>query len=123
MQALFCDFRTLETGLQHGTLTVLCQGQPVEVTSFRSDGEYLDGRRPASVSFTPSLEEDVARRDFTVNALCLDEGGEVLDLVGGLQDLEHRCLRAVGDADRRFSEDALRIWRAVRFPAQLGFSV
>ena len=114
---------TADTGIAHGTVSVLTGGTVLEVTTYRIDGKYSDGRHPDQVAFTASLEEDLRRRDFTINAMaCSDEDG-VIDLFGGIQDLEHGVIRAVGDPWARFSEDALRILRAVRFSAQLDFSV
>lgn len=118
--ACFGAENVLETGIQHGTVTV--KGEPmVEVTTFRTDGAYSDNRRPDSVSFVRSLEEDLKRRDFTINAMAMDVSGEVIDLFGGREDIAHKTLRAVGEADRRFNEDALRILRALRFSSWLGF--
>lgn len=114
---------TVPTGIRHGTITVLQDGKAVEVTTYRTDGAYLDHRRPETVSFGSSLEEDLERRDFTVNAMAMDRRGMIVDLFGGQEDLERRLLRCVGDPMARFSEDALRIFRAVRFAAQLGFSI
>jgi len=111
------------TGIQHGTVTVFYGDIPVEITTFRSDGNYLDGRHPRQVTFVSSLQEDLARRDFTINALALSVDNQIVDLFGGLKDLESRLVRCIGDPKVRFQEDALRIFRAVRFSAQLGFSV
>jgi len=111
------------TGLKHGTVTVLRDGMPMEITSFRQDGEYTDMRRPDSVRFTRSLREDVVRRDFTMNALAWELQSGVIDHVGGQQDIRAGFIRAVGDPVRRFTEDALRILRAVRFSAQLDFAI
>lgn len=113
---------TVDTGIQHGTVMVLKNGCGFEVTTYRIDGAYEDGRHPSSVTFTRSLEEDLKRRDFTINAFAWGEEG-LIDLFDGLQDLEHGVIRCVGDPDRRFDEDALRIMRAVRFSAQLGFTI
>jgi len=110
------------TGLSHGTVTV-GGGRGIEVTTFRRDGEYSDCRHPNHVEFTSSLEEDLSRRDFTVNAIALDLRGEVRDPFGGQADLSAGVLRAVGDPERRFSEDALRIMRGLRFASQLGFAI
>lgn len=110
-------------GLKHGTVTSLYGGRPFEMTTFRRDGDYSDSRHPDSVEFTSSIEEDVRRRDFTVNAMYLDKDGNVRDLVGGREDLAARIIRAVGDPDRRFSEDALRILRGIRFAAKLDMSI
>lgn len=118
--ALFAP-RALPTGLQHGTVTVKTgPGAGVEVTTFRRDGIYLDGRRPEHVDFTGSIREDLSRRDFTVNAIAVNRRGEVLDPFGGRADLERRTLRAVGAAEERFREDGLRILRGLRFAARLG---
>lgn len=117
--AVFGD-RAFPTGLRHGTVTVRTEGGPVEVTTYRIDGAYHDHRRPDSVTFTTSLEEDLARRDFTVNAMAVDLRGELRDPFGGRTDLEAGMLRCVGDPDRRFQEDALRILRGMRFAAVLG---
>ena len=115
--------RTRPTGLQHGTVTVLTRGQSVEVTTFRADGDYLDHRRPASVRFLPDISGDLARRDFTINAMALSRTGQLMDLFGGQNDLQNRVIRCVGKPDERFSEDALRMLRAFRFSAQLGFEI
>ena len=120
--AVFGD-RAFPTGLQHGTVTVRMEHQAVEITTYRVDGEYHDHRRPEHVTFTRSLEEDLARRDFTVNAMALDLRGELRDPFGGREDLKRGVLCCVGDPDRRFEEDALRILRGLRFAAVLGFSV
>ncbi len=119
--ALFAH--TVPTGIRHGTVTVLEGGFSCEVTTYRLDGAYLDARRPESVRFVGDLREDLARRDFTVNAMAMDTEGSVTDLFGGREDLSRRLIRCVGDPDRRFGEDALRMLRAVRFSAQLGFSI
>lgn len=115
--------RTLDTGLQHGTVTVMQGKEGFEVTTYRIDGEYLDGRHPDKVTFTPSLLEDLKRRDFTVNAMAYNEKKGLVDAFGGLEDLERRRIRCVGDPRERFTEDALRILRAVRFSAQLDFTI
>ena len=123
MVKIFSDFRVIPTGLKHGTLTVLSDGQPVEVTTHRVDGEYRDSRRPESVCFTRRLAEDLSRRDFTVNAMAWSEGTGLVDLFGGQEDLRRGVIRAVGDPAVRFTEDALRILRAFRFSAQLDFEI
>lgn len=115
--------RAVPTGLPHGTVTVKTAGGAVEVTTFRRDGVYRDHRRPQSVTFTHCLEEDLRRRDFTVNAMALNLRGELADPLGGQRDLERKLLRCVGEPDRRFREDALRILRGVRFAAALGFAL
>ena len=115
---------TIPTGIKHGTVTVLYKNKPYEVTTFRSEGAYSDNRRPDAVSFSDSLEEDIQRRDFTVNAIACDvETGRLIDLHGGQKDIEKKIIRTIGDPQERFSEDALRMMRACRFCAQLGFSM
>lgn len=114
---------TVGTGLRHGTVTVLYPAMAVEVTTFRRDGDYSDRRRPDSVTFTDSLREDAARRDFTINAMYYNESEGLIDCFSGREDLAARLIRAVGDPLRRFDEDALRILRAGRFAAELGFAV
>lgn len=109
------------TGLKHGTVTVPTPTGNVEITTFRREGGYTDARHPDAVTFDAGLREDLSRRDFTVNAMALGPDGEVIDCFGGREDLERKLIRCVGDPDRRFSEDALRMLRAVRFCAQLGF--
>ncbi len=114
--------KVIPTGAEHGTVTVVVDGLPVEVTTFRGEGAYVDGRRPSSVTFLDDIDKDLARRDFTVNALAYDPVGRAFrDPFGGRADLEKRVLRAVGDPAARFAEDGLRPLRAVRFAAQLGF--
>ena len=120
--ALFGD-RAVPTGLRHGTVTVRTAASGVEVTTLRQDGAYRDHRRPESVTFTDSLEEDLRRRDFTVNAMAADLAGDLYDPLEGRADLAAGVLRCVGDPDRRFDEDALRILRGVRFAAQMGFAI
>ena len=110
----------IETGLKHGTVTVISDGELLEITTYRSDGDYSDSRHPDSVRFSTDIEEDVRRRDFTVNALYLDADGNVRDLVGGVKDIEDKVIRAVGDPKTRFSEDALRIMRGLRFASKTG---
>jgi tRNA nucleotidyltransferase (CCA-adding enzyme) len=115
--------RTVDTGIQHGTVTVLLDKDHFEVTTYRLDGEYEDNRHPKEVSFTSSLSEDLKRRDFTINAMAYNEKEGVIDLFGGMEDLKKGLIRCVGSAKERFDEDALRILRAVRFSAQLGFTI
>ena len=122
-EACFSDLRVIETGLKHGTVTVLLAGAPYEITTFRRDGNYLDHRRPEQVAFVSSLEEDLRRRDFTINAMALGLNGEVIDLFGGREDLDRRVIRCVGDPEQRFREDALRILRGLRFASQLEFTL
>ena len=123
MLEIFSDFRVIKTGLKHGTLTVLSDGRPVEITTFRIDGGYTDSRHPDSVSFTRCLSEDLARRDFTVNAMAYNERTGLVDKFGGIDDMHNGIIKAVGEPQKRFSEDALRIMRAFRFSAQLGFKI
>lgn len=119
-----CIFdRTVDVGIEHGTVLVLENNREYEVTTFRTEDVYVDYRRPSKVSFVRSLEEDLKRRDFTINALALDENGQVIDLFQGLDDLKNRILRAVGTAAERFNEDALRIMRGFRFQAALDFDL
>ena len=115
--------RTLDTGLQHGTVTVMLDGEGFEVTTYRIDGKYEDGRHPDSVSFTRKLSEDLLRRDFTINAMAYNETKGIVDIFDGQADLENRVIRAVGDPVQRFSEDALRIMRAARFASELDFEI
>ncbi len=115
--------RTIDTGIQHGTVTVLSGREGFEVTTYRVDGEYQDGRHPREVRFTPSLLEDLRRRDFTINAMAYNEKCGLVDAFGGIEDLRQGRIRCVGDPRERFTEDALRILRAVRFSAQLHFSI
>lgn len=112
---------SIPTGLKHGTVTVRAMGELLEVTTFRIDGDYNDHRRPDEVTFTSSLREDLSRRDFTMNALACNLRGEIIDLFGGRSDISSGLIRCVGDPYTRFSEDALRMLRAIRFSAQLGF--
>ena len=120
---IFSDFRIVDTGILHGTVTVIIDGTPFEVTTYRQDGNYIDSRHPESVTFTNALAEDLKRRDFTVNAICYSDKDGYTDLFGGIDDLNSKIIRAVGDPRQRFSEDALRIMRAIRFSSQLGFII
>ena len=115
--------RTVDTGIKHGTVTVLLGSDAYEVTTYRVDGAYEDGRHPKSVTFTPSLREDLARRDFTINAMAYSDSLGLVDLFGGMDDLRAGVIRCVGVPEERFGEDALRILRALRFSAQLGFTI
>ena len=121
IKALF--HRTFDTGIEHGTITVLIDKEAFEVTTYRVDGKYEDSRHPSEVTFTRCLQEDLLRRDFTINAMAYNEEEGLVDIFGGLEDLEAKTIRCVGDAQARFGEDALRILRAVRFAAQLGFDI
>lgn len=115
--------RTVDTGIEHGTVTVLMGDESYEVTTYRIDGDYSDNRHPDEVIFTDDLREDLRRRDFTINAMAYNPERGLVDEFGGQEDLKNGIIRAVGNADERFSEDALRILRAVRFAAQLGFTI
>lgn len=115
--------RTIDTGIQHGTVTIMLGKNGYEVTTYRIDGKYEDSRHPESVEFTPNLEEDLKRRDFTINAMAYNDENGVVDIFGGIDDIRNRIIRCVGNAHDRFTEDALRILRAVRFSAQLGFEI
>ncbi|TAS74172.1 CCA tRNA nucleotidyltransferase, partial [Lactiplantibacillus plantarum] len=115
--------RTVDTGIEHGTVMILDHGNGYETTTFRTESGYQDFRRPDKVTFVRSLKEDLKRRDFTINALAMTANGEVIDLFDGLADMEQGILRAVGVAEERFHEDALRMMRAVRFASQLGFTI
>jgi tRNA nucleotidyltransferase (CCA-adding enzyme) len=119
----FSEHTCIPTGIAHGTVTILINGRPLEITTYRVDGAYTDSRRPETVEFSRSLAEDVAMLDFTINALAMSEDGEIVDYVGGRMDLSNHVIRAVGDPDRRMREDALRILRALRFSAVLGFPI
>ncbi len=121
--SLFGDVPCIPTGLQHGTITVVWDGVPLEITTYRTENTYTDGRHPDKVSFVSSIEEDLSRRDFTVNAMAYHPDKGLVDPFNGQQDLEKRLLRCVGKAETRFQEDALRIVRALRFSACYGFSV
>lgn len=115
--------KTVDTGLKHGTVTIIKHGSGYEVTTYRIDGEYLDGRHPETVEFTPDLREDLKRRDFTINAMAYSHETGIVDEFEGMEDLKRRVVRCVGCAKDRFTEDALRILRAVRFAAQLDFVI
>ncbi|MBO5715692.1 MAG: CCA tRNA nucleotidyltransferase [Clostridia bacterium] len=125
--SVFAEFRTIPTGIKHGTITVLFEENgarhPVEITTFRVDGEYRDSRHPESVSFSKNIQDDLSRRDFTVNAMAYNEKNGLVDIFGGQKDLENKIIRAVGDPETRFYEDALRILRAFRFSSQLEFEI
>ncbi len=123
MKTVFKNERFIETGIKHGTLTVIIDSYPIEITTFRIDKDYSDNRHPLTVEFTRSLREDLARRDFTVNALAYNDKTGIIDVFGGIYDLEHGIIRCVGEPDKRFSEDGLRIMRALRFSSVLGFKI
>jgi len=115
--------RTIDTGIQHGTVTVLIHNNTYEVTTYRIDGEYEDNRHPKQVEFTTELVEDLKRRDFTINAMAYNDKTGIVDEFGGIEDLNNRIIRCVGNPNERFDEDALRIMRAIRFAAQLGYDI
>lgn len=117
------EYKLIETGLKHGTVTVLVDHTPIEITTYRVDGEYSDNRHPDEVRFTRSLKEDLARRDFTVNALAYNHADGVIDCFGGIEDIQNKIIRCVGEPNLRFHEDGLRILRALRFSSVLGFSI
>ncbi len=121
VKALF--HRTVDTGLQHGTVTVMLDRTGFEVTTYRVDGKYEDSRHPKEVTFTPSLEEDLKRRDLTINAMAYNDKRGLVDIFGGLEDIAEKRVRCVGNPESRFQEDALRILRAIRFSAQLGYAI
>ena len=115
--------RTIDTGIQHGTVTVMLDKEGFEVTTYRVDGKYEDSRHPREVTFTPNLEEDLKRRDFTINAMAYNETEGLIDIFSGLEDIGAKLIRCVGNPEERFGEDALRIMRAIRFSAQLGYEI
>lgn len=115
--------KTIPTGLKHGTITVLINNDPYEVTTFRTDGSYLDNRRPSSVNFVTDIKEDLSRRDFTINALAYNEITGLIDYFNGVTDIKNKLIRCVGDPDKRFKEDSLRMLRAIRFSCQLSFDI
>lgn len=123
MKSVFINFHCIDTGIKHGTVTVVIAGEPLEITTFRLDGEYEDNRHPKSVTFTSNLGADLGRRDFTVNAMAYSKMTGTVDLFGGQNDLKNKIIRCVGDPDRRFNEDALRILRALRFASALDFEI
>lgn len=114
---------TVDVGIEHGTILVLDEGDPIEVTTYRTEGTYTDYRRPEEVTFVRNLEQDLQRRDFTINAMAITKTGSIVDLFGGKEDIQQKVIRAVGEPSVRFREDALRMLRAIRFSAQLGFSI
>ena len=115
--------RHFDTGIKHGTVTALVDGKPIEITTYRIEGDYENNRRPSSVEFTSNLSEDLKRRDFTINAMAYNDEKGLVDLFGGEDDLKNKVIRCVGNPDERFTEDALRIMRAVRFSSRLGFEI
>ena len=122
ISSIFKGYNTVNTGLKHGTVTVIINHMPIEITTFRIDGEYVDNRRPEQVYFTESLEADLKRRDFTINAMAMNKEN-IIDLFGGIDDLDNKQIKCVGNPDERFKEDGLRILRAMRFSSMLNFSI
>ncbi len=123
IKRVFCHFKTIDTGILHGTVAVFVNDEIYEVTTMRSDGEYTDNRHPLNVLFVDEIEYDLARRDFTINSMAYNPNSGIIDIFGGEEDIKKGIIRSVGDADARFSEDALRIMRAVRFSSVLGFEI
>lgn len=117
------EYKIIETGIKHGTVTVLAEGKPFEVTTYRVDGKYLNNRKPEQVCFVENIREDLGRRDFTINAMAYNREDGIVDMFGGQEDLKHRIIRCAGEAEVRFEEDALRILRALRFASVLGFDI
>lgn len=123
VEALFDDYSIFETGIRHGTVSILVDDAVFEVTTFRKDGDYSDGRRPDSVEFVPDVTEDLARRDFTVNAMAYSEETGLIDPYGGLRDIGRKVISCVGEPNERFTEDGLRLMRAIRFASNYGFTI
>ncbi len=122
-KAVFKNYKTVDTGIKHGTVTLVLGSSPYEITTYRIDGEYKDARHPESVRFTKLIEQDLSRRDFTMNAIAYNEIDGLTDPFGGREDIFRRIIRTVGDPDKRFTEDALRVLRGMRFAARLGFDI
>ncbi|MCI5774203.1 MAG: hypothetical protein MR210_06565 [Erysipelotrichaceae bacterium] len=120
---IFSDHKLILNGLKHGTVRVIVDHQSVEITTYRIDGNYINHRQPTKVTFTTNLYEDLSRRDFTINALCYHPDKGIIDMFDGINDLKHKVIRAIGDPNKRFDEDALRMLRALRFASQLGFTI
>lgn len=121
--AVFKNYQVIPTGIDHGTVTVMVDGEGFEITTYRIDGTYLDGRHPETVTFTTNLQDDLSRRDFTINALAYNDKDGIVDPFGGIDDLKNGVIRCVGNASDRFNEDALRVLRALRFSSVLGFNI
>lgn len=120
---VFSDYKTIPTGIKHGTVTVIIEKFQIEITTYRKDSRYSDNRHPDSVEFTPSLKEDLARRDFTMNGIAMNRNQNIIDMYNGREDMQKRIINCIENPDRRFDEDALRILRALRFASQLDFSI
>ncbi len=123
VKEVFSSYHIIETGIKHGTVTVIADGMPVEITTYRIDGEYTDNRHPNEVRFTRTLREDLSRRDFTINAICFSSEEGITDKFGGISDIQKKCVRCIGEPSERFNEDALRILRALRFASVLEFEI
>lgn len=123
VEKVFKGFRVIETGIKHGTVTVIIDNEPLEITTYRSESTYSDNRHPDSVTFSKSLKDDVVRRDFTMNGIAFDFQKGFCDLVGGIDDIKNKTIRSIGDAETRFREDALRLLRALRFSSVLDFTI
>ena len=123
IKQIFNSYKTIDTGIDFGTVTLIYNDRPVEITTFRSESVYLDSRRPDSVSFEKNVDEDLKRRDFTINAMAYNQSKKIVDLFSGEEDLNNKLIRCVGSPDERFSEDALRMLRAVRFACVLNFDI
>ncbi len=123
VKKVFHQFKVIETGLKHGTLSVLIDGNTLEITTFREDNDYINNRKPKKVTFVTTLEEDISRRDFTINSLAYHPEEGIIDFFGGKKDIDNKVIRAIGNPDERFREDALRMLRAMRFSSVLGFDI
>ena len=123
IKEVFHKYHTIDTGIQHGTVTVMVHHKPIEITTYRKDNAYKDHRHPTNVTYTTSLQEDCKRRDFTINAMCYSPSTGILDFFNGQEDLKEKKIRCIGNPEERFEEDALRILRALRFASRLGFSI
>ena len=123
MKKVFDGYYTVDTGIKHGTITFVYEKEPIEITTYRIDGDYKDSRHPERVEFTTNLSNDLSRRDFTINALVYNDSEGIIDLFGGQNDIKNKTIKAIGDPKKRFEEDALRILRGVRFASQLGFEI
>lgn len=122
-KAVFESYKIIETGIKHGTVTVIINSIPLEITTYRIDGDYTDNRHPENVRFSKNLKDDLSRRDFTINTLCYNESDGLIDLFSGINDIKSGLIRSVGEADKRFNEDSLRIIRALRFASVLNFKI